>query len=189
MCLEIVSFDSHNEQTSISLINDHFGKSIFYKLFPYIRDHLCGLVVRVPGYRSRGPGFDSKRYQVFWEVVGLERGPFSLVSTIEELLGRNSSGSGLETREYGSGDPLSWPRDTLYPQKLALTSPTSGGRPVGIVHLRTKTTEFLTLEIFKRFTFIHVMLRVGSRVERQPFQELIYDHWFYHKADDSGRAA
>jgi hypothetical protein len=22
-------------------------------------DRLCGLVVRVPGYRSRGPGFDS----------------------------------------------------------------------------------------------------------------------------------
>jgi hypothetical protein len=30
---------------------------------------LCGLVVRVPGYRSRGPGFDSQRYQIFWEIV------------------------------------------------------------------------------------------------------------------------
>jgi hypothetical protein len=28
--------------------------------------------------------------------MGLERDPLSLVSTIEELLGRNSSGSGLE---------------------------------------------------------------------------------------------
>jgi hypothetical protein len=37
--------------------------------------------------------------------VGLERGPLSLVSTIEELLER-SSGSGLENREYGRGDPL-----------------------------------------------------------------------------------
>jgi hypothetical protein len=35
--------------------------------------------------------------------LGLERGPFSLVSTIEELL--ESSGSGLESREYGSRDP------------------------------------------------------------------------------------
>jgi hypothetical protein len=23
-----------------------------------------GIVVRVPGYRSRGPGFDSRRYQI-----------------------------------------------------------------------------------------------------------------------------
>jgi hypothetical protein len=43
------------------------------------------------------PGFDSRRYQIFWEVVGLERGPISLVSTTEELLGRKGSGSGLET--------------------------------------------------------------------------------------------
>ena len=30
----------------------------------------------------------------------------------------------------------------LYPQKLALTSPTAGGRSVGIVRSRTKATEF-----------------------------------------------
>jgi hypothetical protein len=52
------------------------------------RDRLCGLVIRVPGYRSRGPGFDSRRYQIFGEVVGLERGPLSLVRIIEELLER-----------------------------------------------------------------------------------------------------
>jgi hypothetical protein len=28
-------------------------------------DHLYGLVVSVPGYRSRGLGFDSRRYQIF----------------------------------------------------------------------------------------------------------------------------
>jgi hypothetical protein len=26
-------------------------------------DRLCGLVVRVPGYRSGGPGFDSRHYK------------------------------------------------------------------------------------------------------------------------------
>jgi hypothetical protein len=51
----------------------------------YRRDRLCGLVVRVSGYRSRGPGFDSP-YQIFREVMGLERDPLSLVRTIEELL-------------------------------------------------------------------------------------------------------
>ena len=33
----------------------------------------------------------------------------------------------------------------LYPQKLALTSPTGGGRSVGIVRSRTKATELLYL--------------------------------------------
>jgi hypothetical protein len=42
-------------------------------------DRFCGLVVRGPGYRSRGPEFHSRPYQSFWEVVGLERGPLSLV--------------------------------------------------------------------------------------------------------------
>jgi hypothetical protein len=32
--------------------------------------------------------------------VGLDRDPLSLVSTIEEILGRKSSGSGLENLEY-----------------------------------------------------------------------------------------
>jgi hypothetical protein len=63
--------------------------------------------------------------------VGLERGPLSLVSTTEEVLGIKSSGSVLESREYGRGDPLRCPRDTLYPPKFMLTSPTSGGRSVG----------------------------------------------------------
>jgi hypothetical protein len=45
-------------------------------------------VVRVPGYRSRGPGLDFRRYQIFGEVVGLERGPLILVRIIEELLGK-----------------------------------------------------------------------------------------------------
>jgi hypothetical protein len=102
---------------------NHNQSAIQNKQIPWLQpaselhDRLCGLVVRVPGYRSRGPGFDSRRSQIFWEVVGLERGPLSLVSTIEELFGRNSGGSGLEIREYGLGDPLHWPSDTLYPLK------------------------------------------------------------------------
>jgi hypothetical protein len=87
-------------------------------------------------------GFDSRRYQIFWEVVSLERGPLNPVSTIEELLERKSSGSGLESREYGRRDPSRWPRGTLYSQTLALTSPTSGGHSVRIVRSRTQTMEF-----------------------------------------------
>jgi hypothetical protein len=74
--------------------------------------------------------------------VCLERSPLSLVSTTEELLGIKSSGCGLENREYGRRDPSRCPRDTFYPQKLALTSPISGGRSVGILRSRTRATEF-----------------------------------------------
>jgi hypothetical protein len=77
-------------------------------------------------------GFDSRHYKIFW-VVDLERGPLSIVSTIEELFERKSSGSGLENREYGIRDSSRWPRGTFHPQNFTLTSPTNGGRSVGIV--------------------------------------------------------
>jgi hypothetical protein len=94
-------------------------------------------VGKAPAYRSRGPG------SIPWEIVDLERGPLCLVTTIEEILERNSSGSGLENRYYGRKDPSRCPRDTLYPQKLALTSPTSDGRSIGIVHSRAKAKQLL----------------------------------------------
>jgi hypothetical protein len=63
-------------------------------------------------------GLDSRRYQIFWEVVGLERGPLSLVSTIKQLLETKSSGSGLEIREYGRMDPSRWQRNTPLSAKV-----------------------------------------------------------------------
>jgi hypothetical protein len=52
-----------------------------------VLDRLCGLVVRVLGYRSVGlgsiPGTTRKKI-----VVALERGPLSLESTTEELFYR-----------------------------------------------------------------------------------------------------
>jgi hypothetical protein len=84
----------------------------------------------------------SQEYQLFWEVVDLERGPLSFVTTIVELFGRKSSFSGLEIREYGRRDQSRWPHGTFYPQKLASTSSTSGDSSDGIVRSRTKATEF-----------------------------------------------
>jgi hypothetical protein len=54
-------------------------------------DRLCGLVVRVLGYRSGGPGSIPGTTRFSEEkktVVGLERGALSLVSTTEKLLDR-----------------------------------------------------------------------------------------------------
>jgi hypothetical protein len=44
-------------------------------------DRLCGLVVRVLGYRSGGLGLIPGTTRKKKNVVGLERGPLSLVST------------------------------------------------------------------------------------------------------------
>jgi hypothetical protein len=49
-------------------------------------NRLCGLVVRVLGYRSAGPGSIPGTSRK--KVVDLERGLLSLVSTTEELLDR-----------------------------------------------------------------------------------------------------
>jgi hypothetical protein len=65
-------------------------------MYYFLMDHLFSLVVRVPGYRSRGPGFDSQRYQIFWEVVGVERAPLSLVRITEELFQWKVVAPGLE---------------------------------------------------------------------------------------------
>jgi hypothetical protein len=97
--------------------------------------------------------------------VDQEQGPLSLVSATEELLERESSGSGMENREYDRRDPSRWPRGTLYPQKLTLTSPTSGGRSVGIVGLRTQATEFQFY-----FFFFYKLVTYGT----VPFQRSPY---------------
>jgi hypothetical protein len=114
--------------------------------------------------------FDSRRYQIFWEVVDLERGPLSLVNTIEELLERKSSGSGLEIREYGGRDPSRWPRGTLYPQKLALTSLTSGGRSVGIVLPRTHAMEFYFIGVLTT-TVLDIICRPVFHLKKKNFTE------------------
>jgi hypothetical protein len=75
--------------------------------------------------------------------VGLERGPLSLVSTTEELLERKSSGSALENRDTTVGTRHADHIASSIGKKLVLTSPTSGGRPIGIVRSRTQATEFV----------------------------------------------
>jgi hypothetical protein len=97
-------------------------------------------VVRVLGYRSGGLG----------SIPGTTRkkssGPGTGSTQSREYnwgaTWYKSSGSCLQNREYGRRDLSHWPRGTLYPQKLAITSPTSGSRSVDIVRSQTQTIEF-----------------------------------------------
>jgi hypothetical protein len=71
------------------------GRSLLPRIIIFL--HLVLLQIR-------RPGFDSRHYQKE-NVVGLERGPLSLVSTTEKLLDNKSSGSCLGNREFGHRDP------------------------------------------------------------------------------------
>jgi hypothetical protein len=62
-------------------------------------DNICGLVVRAPGCRSKGPG------SITGATRFSEKQWFSFVITIEELLGRKKSDSVLEILDYGRRDP------------------------------------------------------------------------------------
>jgi hypothetical protein len=64
--------------------------------------------------------------------VGLERGPLSLLSTIQELIGRKNSGCGLENREYGRGE-LDRPSDPRLSSKLVPTFADRGCHVVSVV--------------------------------------------------------
>jgi hypothetical protein len=103
-------------------------------------------VVRVLGYTFRGPG----------SIPGTTRKKSSWSGTWStqpceynwRATWYKSSGSCLYNWEYGRRDPSRWPRGTLYPQKLAITSPTSGSRSVGIVRSRTQTMKFFLIIIY-----------------------------------------
>jgi hypothetical protein len=94
-CVNLATIQLRTIFTPIHLITHHSGRT--FKITNCFRhsntvamytkhDRLCGLVVRVLGYRSGGPG--SIPGTTRKNVVGLERGPLSLVSTTEELLDR-----------------------------------------------------------------------------------------------------
>jgi hypothetical protein len=62
-------------------------------MYANIKGNAISIMTASVVFRSRGTSFVSRRYQIFW-VVGLERGPLSLVRIPEELLEWKSSGSG-----------------------------------------------------------------------------------------------
>jgi hypothetical protein len=69
-------------------------------IYIYI-DRLSGLVVRVLGYRSGGPG--SILVTTRKKVMGLERGPLSLVNKTEELLDRKVAAPVQKTENTAVG--------------------------------------------------------------------------------------
>jgi len=74
------------------------------------------------------------------------------------------SGSGPENRLTAVGIHCANHVKPLYPKKLALTSPTGGGRSVGIVRLRTKATEFFLYVCTHVYVCMFVLMCVWTCV-------------------------
>jgi hypothetical protein len=118
----------------------------------------------------RRPGLDSRHYQ-----KKKSSGSWTRSTQPREYnwgaTWKKSSRSCLENREYGCRDPPRWPRCILYPQKLALTSSTSGARSVGIVRSRTKTMEFSWVEfslVLEKYSYLATHMRDVSRHQCRP---------------------
>jgi hypothetical protein len=106
----------HNKDvcTTHQLYMCHFGTLEFIQVSIPLRDRLCGLVVRVPVYRSKGPEVRVR------------------FPALPNFLRSTGSGTGAtQPREYnwgptwkknscsdGSRDPSRWPRATPYQQKI-----------------------------------------------------------------------
>jgi hypothetical protein len=74
---------------------------------------------------------------------------------------------GLESRSYDRRDSWRWPRNTLYPLKLAVASLTGGDRSIGIVRLRTKNHGVF-------FFFFWYMSKVKSWLQNHTSQSTPY---------------
>jgi hypothetical protein len=90
---------------------------------------------RAPGSISGATRFSEKQ----WVWNGVHSASWV---QLRSCLEKKVAAPGLDIWEYGRREPSRWPRGTLYPQNFAVTSPTSGGRSVGIVRSRTQATEF-----------------------------------------------
>jgi hypothetical protein len=97
------------------------------------------------------PGFGSRGYQILWEVVGLERGPLSLVSTIEELLKRKvaapvykSENTDVEIRHADHVAPSISKRWHQLLRQVAVAR--------SVIRSRTQTTEFVCLLLYAWFS-------------------------------------
>jgi hypothetical protein len=89
-----------------------------------------------PETRVRFPALPEKK------VVGLERGPLSLLSKTEELLDRKVVARVYKIENTAVGIRHADHVALSIRKVLAITSPASGGRSDGIVRSRTQIKEF-----------------------------------------------
>jgi hypothetical protein len=133
--LQRTNLNACGRKRVLSKFKEFAGQGLHHAQLPSWETTTCRLDQIRPTLWSSGQsswlqiqrsGFESRHHQIFWEVVGLERGPLSLLSTIEELFERKRGDSGLENRDYGHRECGRADSATTHiRKKLTLTSPTS----------------------------------------------------------------
>jgi hypothetical protein len=86
---------------------------------PYMSIHQYSISIQKNLYTSTLIPLSSDKYLLKSVKIRMQIGRFAFLNIILHIT------SGQENRINDREDPLRWPRDTLYPQKLALTSPTA----------------------------------------------------------------
>jgi hypothetical protein len=123
----------------------HFFPSItFWSVLYADMKYLCKVTwpsLWFPGYRSRGLGCATD----FQRCSGSRTGSTQSHEYSWGATWKKSSGCGLEIENMAVGICHADHVASSIRKKLALISPTSGGRSVGIVRSRTQATEFLFL--------------------------------------------
>jgi hypothetical protein len=81
---------------------------------------------------------------------------------------KKSSGSGLENRNTAVGIRYDYNVASSIREKLTLTSPTSGGRSVGIVRSQTHAAEFVFVYLFVSIRYVYFGWRWSSLLGIRP---------------------
>jgi hypothetical protein len=121
---------------------------------------LYGLVVRVPGYRSRGPGSMPAVLPDILRSSGSGMGSSQPHECLEEKVAapvQKTENTALGIHQAGHVSPS-------IRKTLALTSLTSRGRSAGIVSSRTQATEFFTSSSKTIFSGISLIIPSCERV-------------------------
>jgi hypothetical protein len=99
------------------------------------RTRCLASVVRISGAIHGATTFSDK-------YLGLEHVHSAWWVNLSSYLEEKSSGASLEKRDYGQGIRSTGHGTPLYPLKMALTSPASDCRSVGIVRSQTKARSY-----------------------------------------------